>query len=414
MGTRKGPDFWLAVGLFLLLLIVTGLAAVRQAQEELSPPLSSLSSAPDGARALRLWLGELGYAVDDKPLERFVPPPQATLIFMLEPFAGIKEEEWAALDDWVEAGGVLILAGNRLGSLAAMRHYDLGLSFLSAETLTAPTPLLALPPLPPEVAVSTTAVLRSNRNDFVVHLATGARPVLISFEQGKGRVFVSATIEPFSNAGLKQGDNAIVALNLISAAAGAQQAGNASGNSSGNASGNSSGNASGNAADNAAGNAVWFNEWHHGLRARHTVAGGPGNWLRRTPAGQALLYTAAVVFLALLLRGRRFGRPLLVAQESGRRAPLEYITAIANMKRRAGHRTAALAHYHHHLKRSLGQRYRLSPALPDAAFVSQLARYNPALDAAALLDLLSRLGRPGVGEGEMVELAAEASKWIRE
>jgi hypothetical protein len=381
MPARKGSDFWLAIALFVLLLIVTVLAAVQQAQEEFSPPLSSLSTAPDGAHALRLWVAELGYAVDDEPLARFMPPPQASLIFMLEPLAGISDEEWAALDSWVEAGGVLVLAGNRSGSLAALRHYGFGLSFVSAETLSAPTPLLTSPPLAAPVSVTTSAVLRPNRDDFVVHLAAGNHPVLVSFQQGDGRVFVSATVEPFSNAGLKEGDNAEVALNLIATAAGA-------------------------------GEAVWFNEWHHGLRGAQTAIAGPGDWLRRTPAGQALLYTAAVVFLALLLRGRRFGRPFSPHQQSARRAPLEFITAIANMKRRAGHRTAVLTHYHHHLKRSLGRRYRLTPALPDAAFVAQLAAYNPALDADALLDLLSRLRRPGAGERDMVELAAETTRWL--
>jgi hypothetical protein len=387
MPARKGSDFWLAIALFVLLLIVTVLAAVQQAQEEFSPPLSSLSTAPDGARALRLWVSELGYAVDDKPLERFIPPPQASLIFMLEPFAGITDEEWAALDSWVEAGGVLVLAGNRSGSLAALRHHGFGLSFVSAETLSVSTPLLTSPPLAAPVSVSTSAVLRSNRHDFVVHLAAGNRPVLVSFRQGDGRVFVSATVEPFSNAGLKQGDSAAIALNLIAAAA---------------------------AGAEGARGAVWFNEWHHGLRATQTAIAGPGDWLRRTPAGQALLYTVAVVFLGFLLRGRRFGRPLSPPQQSDRRAPLEFITAIANMKRRAGHRTAVLSHYHHNLKRNLGRRYRLTPALPDAAFVAQLAAYNPALDAPALLDLLSRLRRPGIGEREMVELAAETTRWLRE
>jgi hypothetical protein len=384
MAVRKRVDFWLALGLFLLLLVMTSLAAVQQTRNALSPPLSSLSAAPDGARALRLWLAELGYSVDDTPLDRFLPPPQAALIFMLEPFTGVTEQEWAALDAWVEAGGTLVLAGNQFGSQAALRHYGFRLTWLNAESLTAPTPLLARPPLPAEVAVSTTAALHPERDDYVIHLAAGNQPALVSFAQGDGRVFVSATVAPFSNVGLKEGDNGLVALNLISAAG-----------------------------RETARSAVWFNEWHHGRRGTEASVAGPGDWLRRTPSGQALLYTAAVVFVALILRGRRFGRPIPVAGDNARRAPLEYITALANMKRRAGHRTAVLAHYHHQLKRSLGHRYRLSPNLPDAAFVTQLAAYNPTLDAAALLDLLSRLRQPGVSEREMVELAAATGNWIK-
>jgi hypothetical protein len=97
--------------------------------------------------------------------------------------------------------------------------------------------------------------------------------------------------------------------------------------------------------------------------------------------------------------------------DRARRAPLEYITAIANLNRRAGHRTAVLQDTHDRLKRHLGHRYRLSPDLPDAEFVTQLSEYNPALDAAALRDLLRRLSQTDVGEAEMVRLVAAAARW---
>ena len=44
---------------------------------------------------------------------------------------------------------------------------------------------------------------------------------------------------------------------------------------------------------------------------------GPQDWLRFTPAGHALLFTAVIVFLALLLQGRGFGRTCAAAPESG-------------------------------------------------------------------------------------------------
>jgi len=206
--------------------------------------------------------------------------------------------------------------------------------------------------------------------------------VVVSFALGKGRVILSAAPYAFSNAGLKEPGNPALVLNLIliSPASGA----------------------------------VWFDEWHHGVRPVDSQVVGPEDWLRRTPAGRALLYVAGVIFLAVLLRGRRFGRPVPLPGEITRRAPLEYISAIANLGRRAGHRRAVLQQYRQRLKRRLGQRYRLDPTLNDAEYAARLAEYNPGLDAEALRRLLARLQRPNVNESEMIQLAAEVAAWIKE
>ncbi len=151
-----------------------------------------------------------------------------------------------------------------------------------------------------------------------------------------------------------------------------------------------------------------------GVRADQPEMIGPGDWLRYSAGGRALLLAALLLFVALLLRGRHFGRSLPAPAETARRAPMETITAVANLGRRAGHRPALLHQYSHWLKRSLGKRYRLSPTLPDDAFVAQLARYNPGLDAAGLSNLLANLSRDDASEGEMVRLAAETAEWIKE
>ncbi|HNB54209.1 MAG TPA: hypothetical protein PK530_19835, partial [Anaerolineales bacterium] len=127
-----------------------------------------------------------------------------------------------------------------------------------------------------------------------------------------------------------------------------------------------------------------------------------------------LLYVAGVIFLGLLLGGRQFGRPIPLAHEITRRAPLEYVTALANLNRRAGNRTALLRHYHSQLKRSLGRRYRLDPSLRDGEFITRLAQYDPTLDIENLRYLLARLTRKNATETEMVQWAQEAAEWIRE
>ena len=404
---RLSRDSWLSIGLFVTLVLVTIAAAISQAQEQQENlPLVSFSSAPDGALALRLWLDELGYPVSDETGSTFHIPEQTSVILVLEPLPGITEGEWEIIDEWLEQGGTLILAGDRWGALLAVRHYGLSLAFMTpaeqnqAATLTAQTPLMASPPLANPVNVQTRAYLQivdaddaddddsgdngSNDDDLdpVTHLAAGTNPVLISWQVGDGRVILSAAPFPFSNAGLKQPGNPQLVANVIAAA-------------------------------NRPG-VIWFDEWHHGQRTQEASIVGPEQWLRRTPAGRSLLYATGVIFLSLVVRGRLFGRPIPLQKDTARRAPLEHITAIANLNRRAGHRTAVLLQHRRRLKRNLGKRYRINPTLPDDKYVTQLAQFNPDLDAHALRNLLAQLCRKNTSESEMIQLTAQVAVWLKE
>jgi hypothetical protein len=374
----KLSDRWLLAGLVALLMAISVIAALQQMQAAELPALSASSNAPDGARALRLWLEELGYPVSDQPGATFAPPAEARLILMLEPTTQVTMAEWTLLDEWVEAGGTLILAGSRFAAFAAFGYYDVSLSM--QEPFPA-APALPLFNSPPATAAGLTGLyLRVNRAEAAPLLTADGRPIALTWRQGEGRVIVTTLTSLFSNAGLKQPGMAELTLNLISAAEPGP---------------------------------IWFNEWHQGRREATAVEPlGPVAWLQNTPAGQALFYAAAIIFIFLLLRGRRFGRPVPLPQAIARRTPLEYIAAIANLNRRAGHRTAVLAHYRQRLKRDLGWRYHLDPNLPDADYVKQLARYRPDLDGDRLYGLLQRLGRSQVSERELVMLVGEAVEWL--
>jgi hypothetical protein len=118
------------------------------------------------------------------------------------------------------------------------------------------------------------------------------------------------------------------------------------------------------------------------------------------------------IFIVLFIQGRGFGRPVPLPQEIKRRGALEHVTGVANLSRRAAHRSAVMMQYHQQIKRKLGQRYRLDPGMDDKEYVDILAGYNTALDKEELLKLLKRLRRKDVSEAEMVHLAASAARWI--
>jgi hypothetical protein len=381
---RISRDAWLLIGLAVLLVILTVLAVISQTQELRSPPLAADSTQPDGGRALRLWLEALGYPVAAGTQAQFEIPDQAAVALVLLPTFPASETELIQIEAWVRQGGVLVLAGISSTSLAIAEYFNFDLSFDPGSTdgVTGQSPVLNSPPQEDEAQGNFRTGWRSQENDFLVLFAEGDSPVVVSAEVGDGLLIISASAFPFSNQGLLEPGNSQLALNMISAGGGP--------------------------------GLVWFDEWHHGLRAGSATISGPVDWLRRAPAGRALLYSMLVILVALALSGRSFGRPLTLPEQRLRRRPIEYVSAVADLSRRAGHRQAVLADYRFRLKRELGYRYRLDPRLPDDAFAQRLAMVDAAVDADALLGLLARLNRPQPGEAQLVQLAKEASEWIKE
>jgi len=379
---KLSRDNWLAIGLVILLTLLTLAAALRKNNTPAIPYLSS-SSAPDGTLALGMWVQKLGIRLLENSSSVYQPPADANIIFIIQPIYDISNNEFDQLDGWVRSGGTLILAGDTPYVSSALKRYDFSLSYLNtaADGLPAQTPLLTSPELTTPAPVKPALYLDSTRSDFVTLLASDGHPLIVSFDQGSGRVILSSVVYPFSNLGLKDDANASLVLNLVALA-----------KSRGSA---------------------WFDDWHHGLQTNTAIIG-PEQWLRATPIGHSLLFAAGIVFIALLLAGRGFGRPVPLPHELKRRGPLEHVTAIANLNRKAGHRSAALEQYRTRLKRQLGRRYRLDPSLPDAEYVDALKQYNPSLDRTALLNLLKGLSRKDVNEIEMVELASDASEWMKD
>ena len=377
---RLSRDSRLGIGLVVLLVLITALAATQKETQQEYPVLSTLSSAPNGALALKLWVQELNYDVDEQVLAEFEPPEDASILFMLEPLFPT-EGELESVDTWVEEGGTLIAIGEAYGMLSLIDHYEFFFNFLPAnpEAPAIDAPLLLSPSTFELTNARVRLALDSERDDYVTLVTYAGQPVLVSFEQGKGRVILGTLSQSLTNAGLKEGGNPELALNLLALAK--------------------------------AKGPVWFDEWHHGEQGGERLLG-PGEFLRSTPVGRSLLFVVFAVFIAFFLQGRGFGRPVPLPQEIKRRGALEHVTGIANLSRRAAHRSAVMMQYHDQIKRKLGHRYRLDPGMDDEQYVDKLSGYNPSIDRNELLNLLKRLKRKDVSETEMVHLAGEASKWI--
>ena len=357
-------------------------AALGQSQEAESIPLANDSTAPDGGRALWLWMDQIGYQLRDSVGEIFALPSETDALMLLAPqrFPGISSGEWNAIDTWVEAGGILIASG----SPGAAQHYGFSTRSQNVESLAPFSPFTNSPMIPSVVAVEAGTYLVPNegRFNYIPLLAHENGLVMVALDDGLGRVILSTANFPFSNQGLQAEGNAEMLLNIFQHIPKCSQ--------------------------------VWFDEWHHGKRLVVNEIYGPGNWLRYTPAGRSLLFSAIVLFAAILLSGRRFGRPLRAIDHKPRRAPLEHATAIANLSRRAGHRSAVLADTAERVKRHFGTRYRIDPRLSDEDYLTALKRYAPQLDIEQIGQLLALLRQSKISEQKMLALAIEASELMED
>src|SRR5207247_5378976 len=103
--------------------------------------------------------------------------------------------------EWVEACGTLIVIGEEYCMYSLIDHYQFTFNYLSDQSgvPTNETALFDSPAAPDLKNAKVKFSLASDRNDFVVLVADKGEPVLVSFEQGKGRVILGTTTESFTN-----------------------------------------------------------------------------------------------------------------------------------------------------------------------------------------------------------------------
>ncbi len=383
---RFSRDVIPLVILFAILALVAGYGASRQAEsEQLYPPGSIQSTRPNGGRALYLWLREMGYQTSVIEGPAFAIEQNVDLLLILAPIgefrAGFGLSEVSIVESWVRGGGTLILAqGNGWDALLRNLGFETEWSPLLSDQATLAQPLLISPPFVTATIKSDWSLKHAPPSDAIVHMIAEDKPLVVSRQAGRGQVFVVSGLYPFTNAGLRQVSSAALVYNLILRGAGRR-------------------------------GIVAFDEFHHGQRDPMSLR----TWLVTTPPGWAILYGALVVFAYLLIGGKRFGAAVPLPEHMARRTTVEFITAMANLRRRAGRRHDMLRHYKDQLKRRLARPYRIDPKLVDDQFMQELARCDPIYDArrTELTQLLAGLSRKHVTEREMIALAAQAAEWPR-
>lgn len=367
---RWSPSTVLSAALVVAVLFIAAL--VGGAPRESLPTLSTRSSEPTGGRALALWLTALGYRVEEIDSEPFAIDSEIAALFVLEPSVGYRPEHVEAVAQWVEAGGRLVVVGGDPEERLLERF---GLRLRS--TGDRQEEALPVQPLLTAAGVERVRVLAWDAlvsdHGLAPWLAAADRVYVGSRPYGQGHVVVSSATYPLTNAGLATPDHAALALSLLgSTPPGAR---------------------------------IAFDEYHHGF-AR---AAGRSLWrlLLEHYWGWAVVYAAVVLYTYLALRGRRMGRPLVLAP-APRRSVREFVTALAALYRRAGQRGYVGARLADQLRHDVAVALGLSPGLPDAAF-ERAVRERRGAAAERLPALLARLRQAQrLSEAELLALVREA------
>ncbi len=361
----------------LLIALLSAISAARQKPTEepkAYPEYNVHSAAPDGTRALSLWLRDLGYAPRTLEYEPFRLRADDGVLFILFPTLDASDAQMADIDAWVRQGGTLVLAVDRPNSLLGHFGALLTPDYPRSLSIVPVQPLLDRPPVQPTDVDSYGRLILLDPAWVPLLGQGGDRPLIAAtMTLGSGRVVALTTGDPFSNAGLTQPGNAAFVLNLLNGVP--------------------------------AGSGVAIDEYHHGFTEQGTL----GYRLVHQPWGWALIFLVLTGFVYLVLSGRRFGSVVTPYVQGTRRARAEYATTLAALLQQGGHRAWLRDQYLDQLKRRLGARFRLRSSATTPEFVTQLVERAPG--AAALAEPLRRLdASPVPDEQTLISLIRETEQ----
>ena len=378
---RSRPLFWVAV--ILVFALAAGYLGRPEGQRAGSTLRSSYRTTPDGVAALARGIDRLGRHFEPRITPLVDADAVRGTIVLLQPALPPSPREIRALLDRVRDGGTLLYVPKYLPGRRSTRQTPLMDSLgvhlrlrtprdeVFDEYLQEPhwadhalTEGLALP----DTLVHGFRIFGEDSDDeagdsmdvpVVERLLTATDVddedwiVAAELELGEGRIVVLSEAGPLSNG--KAVDHPLAVLAIRAALAYT------------------------NAADT-----VFFDEYHQGIRGHRSRAEVLTGFLVGTPRGRGLLHLILLCFLVLACLGLRFGTPApaVAPPDRERRSPLEHVSALGDLYRKAG---------------ATG-----TTALLLLARLARVTRHPPPRDTAEADALLRRLD---AGEGTDTPLA---------
>jgi hypothetical protein len=366
-----------------------------------------------GTKALRELCGAMGLSAHTwgRPFGEL--HGRVGLLLVLDPNAGMRAGEMDALLKWVEDGGRVIIAVDPKpdrtiqGAVQPVQPWlqalaPLGLSYDAtwtfdahllavspgsplaedARTVNMPetrglkrlrsTSDLDLPAVVNERTEKAKALVQIRKHEqWAEYVAQGNNPVVVSFRQGLGVIYVIANVDMLDNSHLREADNAVFAANMIFTAARSPE--------------------------------IYFDEFHHGRVAHEAEDGG----FDTSPMSNTIWAMMVVFFIYAVGKAWRFGRPEPLPP-ANRRSVLEYAEAYAGLYRRAHKASAALDIVAARFRRRIGSFTGLGPDAPAEQLAEAVAarrRVNRA-DLTALLQRIEACrGGKDITDGELLSVS---------
>ncbi|MDE2876484.1 MAG: DUF4350 domain-containing protein [Gemmatimonadota bacterium] len=340
-GWARRPLFWIVV----LVVFALGVGYLYRPQGQASEDVrrSYFRTTPDGVAALARGIDRLGRATAPRTTPLADADPVRGTIVLLQPRAFPSPREVRGLLDRLRDGGTLVYIPPYLttgggGTAKSPLMDSLGIRFrlfsladqIREQTLEEPRwheHALTAGLDPPGSFVHG---LRIDGEDYpdstgvhdVRRLLTAEDPgssgwewiVAAEFGFGEGRVVIFSEGGPVSNE--QAGGHPLAVLAVRAALAYTNEA-----------------------------DTVFFDEFHQGIRGDRTRAEVLRDFFLGSPGGRTLLHLVAVGFLVLACLGLRFGAPFpaVAPPDLERRSPLEHVSALGDLYRKAGAgNTAAL------------------------------------------------------------------------
>jgi hypothetical protein len=279
------------VGLLAVMTLAAWLSSNQSDQGEGSP--SSYSVQRRGAKAAFLLLQESGYAVErwNQPPAQLPADASGVVLVVAGPEFYPRTEEMGAIVQFLRSGGSLLIAGVRPNAFvpqASAETQALRVGYAECKPV-APTSLTRGGPISQDGAL----IWDASNDAAVVHYEDeDAKPVVVSYTLGQGRVIWWASALPLTNAGIRDRGN----LDLLLNSAGASRR-------------------------------ILWDEYYHD---RHEMPSHTSN-----PAQMWALAQSGFLGLLVVLTFSRRSGPVVPLVRASRLSPLEFVETLGSVFHRA-------------------------------------------------------------------------------
>ena len=336
--------------------------------------LNACDSAGYGTELYQI-LNKLKFRVDEISAAYPARLDRYEVLFLQAVDKAPTEKEVRDIQGFVNTGGTLIVAGNNKALDGLFSAYGLELQALT-DRLEFSRRIIEAPLFPEhrvdEVRTGTDFVIEPIGREVAVLYGRADDATIVTLRDGEGRAYFIASDYLFTGDGLRHDGNAAFLYNLMSTLPRNARIGLAD-------------------------------------SRYYTVETKPPDpfvaFVFRTPGGLGAIYICLTFFLFLVLRGRRFGKPL-DAQEKHRRLSAEYVHAMTALYQKGRTRPEVLRHIRERLKADLGARWRVNPNLETAIFLEALALRGAVDEEGELTNLMADLDASvNISEAGLLDIA---------